>query len=110
MDFKTKYATYRGCEFQTGRYCNGNLALQVVSETEGPKCICSVNPGVQVPDDMLAIKDHSENEGMVNILTEMGIIGERRAVIESGYVKIPVHALTEKGRALFGFKEDVPTS
>ena len=102
MTFKTKYATYEGCEFKTGRYCNGNLALQVVSEAEGPICVCTVNPGVEVGDDEIAVKDYSENEGMAATLLEMGIIkGEPVYRIPSGWVEIPVYELGEKGLALF---------
>lgn len=102
MTFKTKYAAYAGCEFRTGRYGNGNLALMVESSTEGPICTCTVNPGIEVDDDCIAVKDYSENEGMAETLKEMGVIkGEPVYRIASGWVEIPVYELGEKGLALF---------
>lgn len=104
MTFKTKYATYPNCEFVTGRYNNGNLALSVESRDEGPICTCTVNPGVVVTHDAIAVKNYSENEGMVEVLTEMGIIGRELYRIPSGWVEIPVHELTAKGLELFEVK------
>ena len=105
MTFKTQYGEYPNCEFKTGQYGNGNLALQVVSQDEGPICICTVNPGEVVTHDAIAVKNYSENVGMVEILTEMGIIGRELYCIPSGSVSIPVHKLTEKGLELFATKE-----
>ena len=99
--FKTTYGEYPNCEFVTARYTNGNLALQIVSRDEGPICTCTVNPGGVVAHDAIAVKDYSENEGMVETLTDMGIIGEELYRIPSGWVEIPVHKLTDKGLELF---------
>lgn len=106
MTFKMKYGTYEGAEFKATRYGNGNLALAVESETEGPICICSVNPGQKVDDGLLAVKDYSENEGMASTLLDMGIIGEKKYSIPSGWVSIPVYELTEKGLALWGLSKE----
>lgn len=106
MTFKMKYGTYEGAEFKATRYGNGNLALAVESETEGPICICSVNPGQKVDDGLLAVKDYSENEGMASTLLDMGIIGEKKYSIPSGWVSIPVYELTEKGLALWGLNKE----
>lgn len=105
MTFKTKYATYENCEWSARQYGNGNLALQVVSEEDGPICVCTVNPGERVDDGRIAIKDYSENEGMVDTLLEMGIIkGDPLYTIPSGWVQIPVYELTDKGLALWGLE------
>jgi len=105
MTFKTKYATYENCQWNACKYGNGNLALQVVSEEEGPICVCTVNPGERVHNGCIAIKDFSENEGMVDTLLEMGIIqGKPLYTIPSGWVKIPVYELTDKGLALWGLE------
>lgn len=104
MTFKTHYGEYPDCEFVTGYYPNGNLALQVVSENEGPIVTCTVNPGQVVTHDAVAIKNYSENEGMVDILTEMGIIGRELYRIQSEWVEIPVHELTDKGLKIFELK------
>jgi len=108
MIWKSKYATYKDCEFRTGRYGNGNLALQVESPAEGPICVCSVNPGVPLPDNELAVKDWSENEGMVEELKRQNVIfGDPVRTLNTayGFVKIKVFALTDYGESLFR-KED----
>ncbi len=101
MTFKTQYGEYPDCEFVTGYYPNGNLALEVAIKDEGPLCTCTVNPGHTIGHNAIAVKNYSENEGMVDTLTEMGIIGRRLYLIRSGWVEIPVHELTEEGLALF---------
>lgn len=101
--YKSKYATYDRCIFQVGRYPNGNLAVEIWSQTEGPVNRVTVNPDVPLSDDMIAIKDYSENEGMVESMVELGIIIEPAFMtIQSGWVEIPVHMLTEKGKQMLG--------
>lgn len=104
MTFKTKYGEYPNCEFVTGYYPNGNLALQVAIKDEGSLCTCTVNPGQVVTHDAIAVKDYSENEGMVETLTTMGIIGKELYRIPRGRVGIPVHKLTKKGLKIFGLE------
>ena len=100
-----KYTKYE-CNFKTARYLNGNLALQIVgakgSELEGePICTASVNPGIEIPPAQIAVKNWSENDGMDDFLSKTGIIGELVGKIPSGFVTIPVYALTESGLELF---------
>ena len=103
MTFKTKYGEYPNCEFVTGYYPNGNLALRVAIKDEGPLCTCTINTG-KVVHNAIAVKDYSENEGMVETLTAMGIIGKELYRIPRGRVWIPVHELTEKGLKIFGLE------
>ena len=100
MTFRLRDFSFPNSWFVAGRYPNGNLGLGVDDE-EGSVCTCSVNPGVEIPSMLLAVKDYSENVGMVQALTDLGIIGEKVAEIGSGRVNIPVHRLTDKGLALF---------
>lgn len=109
MTWTTKYATYRDCEFRTGRYRNGNLALQVECP-EGLVCICSVNPDVPLPDNELAVKDWSENKGMVEELKRQNVIfGDPVKTFNTayGFEKIKVFALTDYGKSLF--RKELPT-
>lgn len=101
MTFKTKYHEYPNCEFVAARYCNGNLALQVISSDEGPITTCTVNPGFAIEDNAIAIKNYSENDGMADTLNEMGIIGRELYRVQSGFVEIPIYELTEKGLEIF---------
>ena len=100
-------------KFKASHYLqNGNNALMIVETTaKGFEvemyCMCSVNPGVLVPEDCLAVKDYSENEGMVEFLKAEGVIeGDPVGKITSGFVEIPVYALTGKGMDLFASAED----
>lgn len=95
-------------KFKTSRYSqNGNNALMiVVTDEEGneiePYCVCSVNPGKSIPEDQIAVKDYSENKGMVDFLRAEGIIeGDPTESISSGFVTIPVFRLSGKGKELF---------
>lgn len=100
--YKSKYNSYQDCHFIVGRYPNGNLAVEIISDTEGPITKVTVNPNVKLEDDYIAIKDYSENEGMVEFLVSMGIIVENPVMtIPSGFVFIPVHRLTNAGKISF---------
>ena len=108
MKFKTTYCEANDAYFKTGRYNNGNLALEVWSRAEGPLCVCTVNPGFPLPPTHIAVKNYSENEGMEQALRDLDIIGEQTGIIPSGFVKIPVFLLTEYGRALFDAESEEP--
>ena len=101
------YGTAYNCQFATGRYGNGNLALEIMgaegTEYEGEPIVrVTVNPGCAVADGHIAIKDYSENEGMVEFCKKIGIIeGNPTQVIPSGYVEITVYKLTDSGKELF---------
>ena len=43
---------------------------------------------------------------MSSTLLEMGIIGEKKYEISSGWVTIPVYELTEKGLTLWGLSKN----
>lgn len=95
-------------KFKASKYLqNGNNALSImVTDEEGnevePYCVCSVNPGKSISPDKIAVKDYSENSGMVEFLRAEGIIeGEPTETIPSGFVTIPVFRLTRKGGDLF---------
>ena len=105
--YASKFGHTYNCRFETGRYTNGNLELEmVIVEDEEPYSVCTVNPGFPIADGHLAIKDYSENEGMVSFLVSLGVIEEKPVDrISSGWVTIPVHKLTESGLELF--KEEV---
>lgn len=100
--FKSKYATYQNCYFVISHYGNGNLAVEVWSNEEGPINRITTNPDVKIPTTHIAIKNYAENEGMVDTMKEMGIIeGDPVQIIRTGYVMVPVYKLTSKGYEAF---------
>ena len=102
MIYKNQYSEYEGCRFVASRYLdNNNLALSVVSDTEGPIATCTVNTGDRLDDNHIAVKNYSENAGMEDFLRGEGVIGRQTATIATGWVLVPVFELTEKGRELF---------
>lgn len=105
FEFKTRHGLpVSGCAFRVARYrSTGNLALQVV-DAEGVVCTCSVNPDEKLGDDVLCVKDYSENEGVLDELRRLGVVGEVVQTIPSGWVEFKVAELTEQGKELF---EDV---
>jgi len=98
------------CQFAIGEYGNGNLALEIIgaegTKWEGePIARVTVNPDQAVPNDCIAIKDYSENEGMVEFCQNLGIIAERVTTISSGWVEIPVYKLSDAGLEIFKGRE-----
>jgi len=73
-----------------GKYANGNPSLQLYDAVEHyPYATCTVNiPGLG--SDEVAIKNYSENEGMLDFLVSEGIVDKPHREESSGYVTIPV--------------------
>ena len=69
-----------------------NTALQLVCETGEPFMTASVNID-EVGPGQVAIKNYSENEGVMDALIEAGVISQPLFWEQSGFVRIPVCAL-----------------
>ena len=96
-----KFRHYK-CVMKTAHYHNGNNALQFIDADNGePILTASINPGIEIPPHLLAVKDYSENVGVAKCLADNGIIGKRVAVIPSGWIEIGVYQLTDEGKELF---------
>ncbi len=89
-----KYKTPDGEEtavyLKHGKYANGNPSIQLYDAVEHfPFATCTVNvPGLA--QDEVAIKDYSENEGMLQFLIDEEIVEPPHRDIESGFVVLPV--------------------
>lgn len=96
--YKFKYNEYDDCWFSVSRYSNGNICVEIWQDNHGPIVRVTTNLGVSIPDSYLAIKDYSENEGMVEFLKKLDIIADDPVMtVPIGYVFIPVHRLTNTG-------------
>lgn len=63
------------CITKIGWYGNGNLAIQLFDVEDGsPVAIATTNTGKVLPDNQVAIKDWTENQGMLEALEEAGVI------------------------------------
>ena len=94
---------FRGteCIVRAREYNNGNLAIELLeSETGDHYTPCTVNVGL-TPAGSVAVKDYSENEGMLDFLRGIGLVGDTMYTVQSGFVLVPVVELTESGLELF---------
>jgi len=96
--YKTQYGDYENCFFRVGKYPNGNIAISIISENDGPITHCTTNTGMKLSDDRIAVKYWSENEGMEEFLIQMGIIEPDPCDIDINSPMTPdIYKLTEKG-------------
>lgn len=76
---KFKYKKYNNCSFVVSSYLQNkySMAIQIISEDEGPICTCTVHMSdyMYYPGSA-TIKNYSENSGMTKFLQNLGIIEE----------------------------------
>lgn len=78
------------CTVEKRYYLNGRVALYLVDE-DGPVATATVNlPDVNLGKNRVAIKDWSEQEGMLAALVAAGVVKPTGETIGSGFVEIPV--------------------
>jgi hypothetical protein len=88
--------TYRLFE-SLGKYPNGQTSIRLYDEEDGlPYATATVSVKDQLEEDEVAIKNYSENEGLLQSLINSKIIDSPHRFIESGFVKIPVCKLKIK--------------
>jgi hypothetical protein len=82
------------CTIHIHHYLNGRPAIQLRSADKldpGPVLTATVNlPEIPIETDEVIIKDYSENEGILEVLIEAGIISEPNWTIKSDHVTFPV--------------------
>lgn len=80
------------CLIQKCEYGNGRMALKLVDAEDGsPIATATVNlPDQPLGKNRVAIKDWSENEGMLKALIEAGVVKSTGQTIRSGYVEVPI--------------------
>ena len=79
--------------YQT-KYCESNN-IALIAYTNDNKCkeefgIVSVNPSETLEKGYVAIKNWSENKGILNTLVRKGIVSVPNYFIKSGFVDIPI--------------------
>lgn len=86
---KIKFKHYN-CDMSFGRYSNGRIAIELVENGE-PVAVATVNlPNENLEADEIAIKDYSENEGMLRALLYGGVVTTPIRFVNIGFVKIPI--------------------
>jgi hypothetical protein len=86
------------CRLEFARYGNGRTALRLLDERDGGVvAIATVNvrEAALGPDEVL-VKDYSENEGMLEVLTRHGVVEATGRVVPTGYANAHVCRLLAK--------------
>jgi len=80
------------CRVRFGRYVAPERpAMELIADDGTPVAIATVNlPDEDLGDDEIAIKNHSENAGVLAALVASGIVAEPHRFVRRGYVEIPV--------------------
>lgn len=103
MDIKFK--VYE-CEVAFDQYCNGKTAIQLIGKKgtkwEGERvAVASVNGLYEVPNEVVGIKNWSENKGMADALINANVIEDELLFIEpTGFVHIEYYKLTDQALKL----------
>lgn len=86
------------CVLEFGQYNNGRTAIELIDKKNGePVMVATVNiPEAKIEADEIIIKDYSENEGILEILVNAGVISKPSRTISSGYIEAPVCKLLVK--------------
>lgn len=86
------------CVTEFARYRNGQLNLQLYTRQTGePWLTASVAlNNEELPEGCMFVKNYSENEGVVSMLFNAGVIEvEPVKTVRSGFVEISAYRLTE---------------
>lgn len=91
---KTKHIDEE-CDLYMGEYQNGQTALIFRDSMGAP----AIKPTVALSNKSLdpnevAIKNYSENEGILESLQNQDIVSDVKDTVEQGYVEIPICELT----------------
>jgi hypothetical protein len=81
-----------------GKYANGQTRIQLYDTIDGmpyATATTAVENGL-LKEGEVAIKDWSENAGILDSLINADIVEEPHAFIQSGYVKVPICKLKTK--------------
>lgn len=80
------------CEVSFAHYNNGRRAIELTIQESGePMAVASVNlPDEPIEDDEVAIKNYSENEGILEVLIHANVISEPLREVDLGFVTVPI--------------------
>jgi hypothetical protein len=88
--YKGPYGEYE-IDIKMSKYSNGQHRMEFIDKEDGfPVLVASVAIDESIGSDQIAIKDYSENEGVLKFLMEEGIISSPLKYFNSGFVRIPL--------------------
>lgn len=92
----TKYGEY-DVLLKFSNYVGGQNRIDLIDSEDGfPVAVASVSIEEDLKENEVAIKDYSENEGVLDFLMEEGIVSRPIRYFKSGYAKIPICNLIVK--------------
>jgi hypothetical protein len=80
------------CYIEFGEYPNGRTAIELINKEDGDSVLVA---SVNLPDEILnsgeiAIKNYSENTGVMELLINTGVISQPIRYVNTGMVRIPI--------------------
>ncbi len=74
------------------KYINNRIAIQLIDTEDGcPFCMATINMSdTKINSDEVAIKDYSENSGMLDVLVNAKIVSKPIRYIQSGFIEVPI--------------------
>jgi len=88
--YQSPFGSTYNLQISHGAYLQGPPAIKLIDADDGmPYATATVYVG-GLRKDEVAIKNYSENEGVLDFLLENNIIHQPHRFIESGYVTLPI--------------------
>ena len=95
MKFSGTYGEYE-IDIKMSKYTNGQHRMEFIDSKDGfSVLVSSVAIDESLESDQIAIKDYSENEGVLKFLMEKGIVSSPLKYFNSGFVSIPICKINE---------------
>lgn len=84
---RVKYAGHN-CVIKKGKYSNENLALILMREEDDEEiAVVTINGQDILPPNQSYVKDYSENKGMLEAITNAGLVKKILGYTQMGWVK-----------------------
>lgn len=88
---KMNYEQYKAVVIRSKYVNNDNLALMLIDEKDGSLITkITVNTEEKLPEGFGYVKNYSENEGIMEVLQEEGLIKEVLGYKQMGWVTVPL--------------------
>lgn len=90
MTFIDQFGTKHVLYLQKNKYSTGNTRLNLIDAVDHfPYATCTIN--IQgLASDEVAIKNYSENLGVLDLLIENGVVSKPHREISQSYIIIPI--------------------
>ena len=88
---KMSYKQYKAVVIRSKYVNNDNLALMLIDEKDGSLITkITVNTEEKLPEGFGYVKNYSENEGIMEVLQEEGLIKKVLSYKQMGWVTVPL--------------------